>query len=467
MLIPKPEDLNCSTCTARSMKVHYPEFLQMLEEKYPDLEHKERLYWYYNNITERPKCRICGKETAFIDWHHGYREFCGYKCMNSCSDIQERKKATSLKNYGCTNPMKDARVREKLKKTFQKKYGVDNPFQSEEVKATIRETNMKKLGVNYPMQSKQVLDKSSKTTESKYGVKWNCQREEANNYGNDSKPNLDFAKLLNDNHIQFEREYIIENRAYDFKVNNILVEINPFATHNVTFGIADRKRIDKDYHFNKTLLAKKYGFQCIHVWDWDNKDKIVNMLKPKKQIYARECNIRYLKEDACNKFLSKHHLQSSCKKQSVMIGLYFKDELVEVMIFGPPRYNKKYEWELLRLCSKSEYSIVGGAEKMFRFFIKYHNPKSIISYCDNSKFEGKIYGKLGFVLNDYGKPNKHWYNGKIHVTNNLLLQRGFDQLFHTNYGKGTSNEDLMKEHKFVEIYDAGQSRYVWVDKNLS
>lgn len=461
MNIPRQEDLNCSTCTARSMKVHYPEFLQMLENKYPDLDHKERLYWYYNNITERPKCRICGKETSFIDWRHGYREFCGYKCMNSCSDIQERKKITTMKNYGCENPMKNASVKEKLKNTFRRKYGVDNPFQSEEVKAAIRETNMKKLGVKYPMQSKYVLNKSSKTIETKYGVKWNCQRAEANNYGNNSKPNSDFAKLLDENNILYEREYVIENRSYDFKIENILVEINPFPTHNATFGIANRKGMDKNYHYEKTLLAKKYGFRCVHVWDWDDQEKILNILRPKTSIYARECSIKYLKENDCNEFLSKYHIQSTCQHQTVMIGLYYKDDLVGVMTFGKPRYNKKFEWELLRLCIKPSHIIIGGPEKLFRFFVKYHNPQSIVSYCDNSKFEGKVYSKLGFILEEYGHPNKHWFNGKMHITNNLLLQRGFDQLFHENYGKGTSNEQLMIEHKFVEIYDSGQSRYAW------
>ena len=34
-------------------------------------------------------------------------------------------------------------------------------------------------------------------------------------------------------------------------------------------------------------------------------------------------------------------------------------------------------------------------------------------------------------------------NGERHITDNLLRQRGFDQLFNTNYDKGTSNEELM------------------------
>ena len=62
--------------------------------------------------------------------------------------------------------------------------------------------------------------------------------------------------------------------------------------------------------------------------------------------------------------------------------------------------------------------------------------------------------------------NKHWYNSNmnIHITDNFLRQRGFDQLFGDifgYYGKGTDNEILMLENKFVEIYDCGQSVYIW------
>ena len=41
------------------------------------------------------------------------------------------------------------------------------------------------------------------------------------------------------------------------------------------------------------------------------------------------------------------------------------------------------------------------------------------------------------------------------------MQRGFDQLFGTSYGKSRSNEDLMRENGFVEIFDAGQIKWVW------
>ena len=100
---------------------------------------------------------------------------------------------------------------------------------------------------------------------------------------------------------------------------------------------------------------------------------------------------------------------------------------------------------------------------MFSYFLSKYAPKSIISYCDNSKFVGNIYETLEFNLLSYGKPSKHWYNPKtqLHITDNLLRQRGYDQLFKTNYGKGSSNEELMIMNGFVEIYDCGQSTYIY------
>ena len=130
------------------------------------------------------------------------------------------------------------------------------------------------------------------------------------------------------------------------------------------------------------------------------------------------------------------------------------------MTFGKPRYNKKYEYELIRFCSSDK--VVGGAEKLFKYFVNTYAPKSIISYCDLSKFTGKTYSKLGFTYLQTS-IGKHWYNTKTnqHITDNLLRQQGFDRLFKTNYGKGTSNEQLMLENGFVEIYDAGQATYIY------
>nr|CAI9752097.1 homing endonuclease [Caudoviricetes sp.] len=210
------------------------------------------------------------------------------------------------------------------------------------------------------------------------------------------------------------------------------------------------------YNINKTNLATKYGYHCIHVWDWDDWNKIINLIKPKEKLYARKLQLKEIDKQIANAFIDKYHIQGRCKGNTVNLGLYNNKQLVQVMTFGKPRYNKNYQWELLRLCTNSDYLIVGGAERLFKCFTKTYKPKSIISYCDISKFTGSVYYKLGFTLKEQTKPAKIWSKDDKRITDNLLRMRGFDQLFGTMYGKGTNNEELMLKHGWKPIYDCGQ-----------
>ena len=59
------------------------------------------------------------------------------------------------------------------------------------------------------------------------------------------------------------------------------------------------------------------------------------------------------------------------------------------------------------------------------------------------------------------KPNCNWSKGIYRITNNLLMQRGADQLIGTNDGKGTSNREIMIREKWKEVYDCGQLIFIW------
>lgn len=274
----------------------------------------------------------------------------------------------------------------------------------------------------------------------------------------DSGPNLRFKNLLDTEGIEYDREFRIENYSYDFKIGNVLVEINPTITHNSTWTPFN-KVTDKFYHRDKSECAKKHGYRCVHVWDWDDCEKIIRTLLNRTKVFARECEIREVSKEDSIKFIDRHHLQGSAK-DSIRIGLYFNDELVSIMTFGKPRYNRNYEYELIRYCST--HNVVGGANKIFKYFIDKYNVNSVISYCDNSKFNGNVYTELGFTFKNKS-VSKHWYNikTKIHITDNLLRQQGFDRLFNESFGKGTSNEDLMLSHGFVYLFDAGQSVFTF------
>lgn len=407
------------------------------------------------------------------------------KTLNDNPDIKENmiknSRKTHLQNHGVENPFQDIT---NMKRAFKEKFGVENPFQSKEIKEKIKRTNINKYGVEYQSQRLDVkekrkntltrngftydnnINKINKTCQEKYGVEWPCQLPQCVNKSNSiSNINIKFAELLKENNIEYEQEYNLENKKFDFKVNNILIEINPTYTHNSTIGPYFNGKclnpLPKNYHKEKSLLAQKYNFKCIHIFDWDDWNKIIYLLKPKQKIYARECKIKEISKQECDKFLNEYHLQNTCKNQSIKYGLYYDNDLVQVMTFGKPRYNKNYEYELLRLCSHKDYIIVGGSEKLFKHFLMNNSISNIISYCDNSKFSGDVYKRLGMKLKITSNPSCIWSKGKQKITQNLLNQRGFDQLFNTDYGKNTSNKDLMIKHEWREVYDCGQSTYVY------
>lgn len=129
------------------------------------------------------------------------------------------------------------------------------------------------------------------------------------------------------------------------------------------------------------------------------------------------------------------------------------------MTFGKPRYDKKYSVELLRLCTKSGFNVVGGASKLFSYATSEYGLSNIISYCDLSKFSGDVYSKIGMTLVRITPPQEIWSKGDEKITANLLRSRGYDQIFKTNYGKGTSNDQLMLDNGWLPVYDCGQAVY--------
>lgn len=382
-------------------------------------------------------------------------------------EIMNKVKQTNLERYGVEHPMQSIEIQEKSRNTLLNNYGVDNPMKSEEIVERLKDTNIKRYGVEYTLQSEEVKEKVSQTCQEKYGVPWACMRPEARNYSNDSGPNKAFEELLINHGIPYEREYHISIYSYDFRVGDLLIEVNPSATHNIMwcpFGDHET-RITEDYHQKKSFLAEQNGFCCIHIFDWDDPEKIIrSILIEREKVHARKCVISKVSKEDCTRFLMNNHLQGSCKEQSIRLGLYYKGELVSIMTFGKPRYNKNYQYELLRYCSSK--SVIGGAQKIFKHFIREYLPESIISYCDRSKFRGDIYQKLEFVLKAKNIPSKHWYSYKEnrHITDNMLRQKGYDLLFNESYGKGTSNEGLIIQRGYLPIFDCGQDTYVWINK---
>ena len=473
---------------------------------------------YCKNIHYRP-CPICGKPVPISPGQEsGPAVCCSVECSNklrerTCEEkygvknasqsdmvrhkisehnksleVVNQRKATCLRKYGYENVSQVLEIKQKQIRTFESKYGCTNPMKNERIAKKVsdlfkdpqhirqvQETLLSRYGVTATKHIPGVKQKAEQTCIEHYGVPYYVLTEEYRHpkiSNIKSNVNQRFQDLLKQNNINSNLEFRIETKVFDIKVDgtNILLEIDPTYTHNAFGNHWNKDGLDKNYHRDKSRLAQQHGYRCIHIFDWDNVDKIVFMLKPKETLYARKCEIQEVDKQTCDEFLSKYHLQNTCNGQKVRIGLFYKNELVELMTFGRPRYNKHYQWELLRLCTKSEYKVVGGATRLFKHFVEQYNPENIISYCDLAKFSGRVYDTIGMKLLRITAPAKVWSYKNHKITDSLLRQRGYDQLFNENYGKGTDNETLMIEHGWLPVYDCGQAVYEWrntdVNKNL-
>ena len=454
-------------------------------------------------------CEVCGKQFV-ITRPSSSQKCCSKECTKAKREstmlnkygvkhaLQDKKfiekaEDTSMIRYGVKHAAQSDEVKNKVKEHFKDKYGVDTPFQMDDFWDKAKQTNLDKYGTEYAIQNKDVKKKAEHTCIErygcshsiqsaeikhkieqvcldKYGVPYPCMTDQCRESSASviSKVNKSIANYITElTRLSCSLDKVkLDRFSYDLHVEgtNILIEVDPTYTHNCIGNHWDKHGLDKYYHINKTQLANEHGYRCIHLFDWDNIDKVIHMVSPKHCVFARKCELVKIDSQTASKFENIHHLQGACRGQDICLGLYYNDELIEVMTFGKPRYNKHYQWELLRLCTHYKYKVIGGASKLFKYFINNYSG-SIISYCDRAKFNGYVYQAIGMSLKQITEPQKVWSKNSSKITDNLLRQRGYDQLFGTSYGKGTSNQELMVKNSWLPVYDCGQLVYEYTVNN--
>ena len=129
------------------LKKNYPEFFNYLNKEYPNVSCiKEKLYLFYFNLTETPKCIVCGKKSIFFDIKRGYSEYCSNECANKSPKRIEKIKKTCLERYGVNNGAKTETSKEKMKQTCLERYGVEFIGKTEEQKKKSKQTKLERYG---------------------------------------------------------------------------------------------------------------------------------------------------------------------------------------------------------------------------------------------------------------------------------------------------------------------------------
>lgn len=244
---------------------------------------------------------------------------------------------------------------------------------------------------------------------------------------------------------------------------NVSVNFYPSAFYQVNI-------IGKGFHQDLALaLEENNQFEYkIFQFEWDDsrkREKIKNQIKNlfglnSNRVFARKCEVKLVPSIQAHNFLTENHLQGP-DKSPIRLGLYYNNELVALMTFCQPRFNKEFEYELGRFCCKADYNVLGGASKLFKYFLENYNPSNIISYSDIAKTRGNMYASLGFKLHRIAKPNYVWYNGYQYLTRyqcqkHKLLKR-FPEF------KNMSETEIMETLGYYKVEDAGNK--VWTYYN--
>lgn len=279
-------------------------------------------------------------------------------------------------------------------------------------------------------------------------------------YCNQSKPEEEIADFIRNLGFQVEthNRNIINDKELDIYIPelNIAIEYDGIYWHNELFK-------NKNYHLDKTIDCLSKNIRLIHIFEdeWiEKKDIWKSMLsnflgKTINKIYARKCCVKEVNAHIANEFLENNHIQGVCPS-TIKLGLYYENELVSLMTFGKSRHfigNCKYEYELLRFCNKINTTVIGGASKLFNYFVKSYHPMSVVSYADRRWSNGNLYEKLGFTFSHYSKPNYFYVidnkrRNRFNFRKSILSSK-------YNCPSNLSEKEFCRLQKWYRIYDCG------------
>lgn len=226
----------------------------------------------------------------------------------------------------------------------------------------------------------------------------------------------------------------------------------------------------RKYHLNKLQRCQEQNIHLIQVWssEWEKKQSIVksriqSFLQKNTTIYARKCNIVEVSSKQSALFLNEAHIQQACRGK-IHIGLVYKDALVGIMVFGKNRFNSKPGVELLRYATSLNTNIVGGASKLFNYYIKNYLPNRVVSFSDRRWNKGTLYTNLGFKYSHSSEPN-YWYFHRNKVTNKLYSRVAFQKHKLKNkledFNPTHSEWKNMQKNGYDRIWDCGNDVFVW------
>ena len=412
---------------------------------------------------------------------------------NNKEEIIYKRMSTINEKWG-RHYMLDDGIREKRKNHNFKKYGVDHHLKNKSViekrvksyKKTITSYIEKRLPYNIKYISR---DENTNKTDSYIKIYCEfCKNEsiltrqllylrcEGNKnpclicnpiLSGRSNMEIDLLEFIKENYngnILTNEKFIIDKELDIYLPDiNLAFEFNGLYWHSELYK-------ENNYHLEKTKSCLDKGINLFHIWedDWIYKGDIVKSMilnklgKTPNKIFARKTIIKVIDDNKLVRdFLDKNHIQGFVGSK-IKIGLFYNNELVSLMTFGNLRKSlgqksEEGSYELLRFCNVLNTTVIGGASKLFKYFLNNYNPNQIISYSDLSRSNGNMYQQLGFKLSHNSDPNYYYIIDDVRKHRFNFRK---DRLVKEGFNPNKTEIQIMNERGFYRIFDCGMQKWI-------
>lgn len=418
----------------------------------------------------------------------------GISNPQALDSIKEKTKNTCREKYGTDYYLQTKEFREKSKNSCKSKYGTEIITQSEHFKKKSKETIIKKYNVENVCKLDDIIKRrilTKKLEIEKFEKDKDCTQlcKLIDLYGqgfltikdtltqftyksNKFIANSDIQKIINYNNTHTRSR--IEDEIYEFVksiydgdvIKNTRSIIKPYELDiyipNKQIAIEYNsnyyhRNVGKNYHLNKTELCLLQDIRLIHIFEWEwfnNREICESLIKSalgiyENKIYARNCIIKEVSYSKSKQFLLENHLQGNVPS-SYRLGLYYNDELVQLITMGKSRY-KKDEYELLRMCTKLNTQVIGGFSKL----IKHQPYNNFISFIDLSKFNGNSYYNIGFDYINVTNPSYTYYKQNKKLNRVSAQKHKLSKLLGDKFDSNKTEIQNMLDAGYYQIYDCG------------
>lgn len=271
---------------------------------------------------------------------------------------------------------------------------------------------------------------------------------------------VDFIRSFYTDEIIQNTRQIISPREIDIYIP----ELNKAIEFNGIFWHSLEKGTEETYHINKTRDCEKLGISLIHIYDFEwsyNKVACKNMIMRFLALNEKPIsNYSIIKID-CDTAMKYFNINTLDKisKPSLTYGLVEDGNIVSMLALSHPKYNKKYEWEILGHAESVHYS--NSLNLLISEFENDQKPKSIISYIDRRLSNGYDLKNCGYRLVNSTNQNRwFWYHKKFNGLESEMKMKMSDlSKILKNYNPSLSYLDNLKNNDYFSIYDCGQLIY--------